>query len=127
MSVESFTIEAWTYLAIDIVVVAIRTLARWRQMGIRGLAPDDYLMILAIVSLLASASPRKRAFLPLMRYSKHRRESLMHIQDEKQANAIKLSIHPRSAAIHSRDGNCTLCWRVLARVSQQWVCFHRAR
>ncbi|AEO61141.1 hypothetical protein MYCTH_2121009 [Thermothelomyces thermophilus ATCC 42464] len=56
MSVESFTIEAWTYLVIDIVVVAVRTLARWRQMGIRGLAPDDFLMIIAILLYTAETA-----------------------------------------------------------------------
>lgn len=46
----SFTIEAWTYLGIDLVVVTVRILAQWRQKGMRGLAPDDFLMIIAGVS-----------------------------------------------------------------------------
>lgn len=49
-SVSAFTIEAWTYLAIDIVVVAIRVIARWWQLGVRDMKPDDFLMIIAIVS-----------------------------------------------------------------------------
>lgn len=51
MSVSAFTVEAWTYLAIDIIIVAIRALARWRQMGIRGMSTDDFLMIIAIVGI----------------------------------------------------------------------------
>jgi len=50
-AVDPFTVEAWTYLAIDLVVVATRTIVRWRQMGFRRLAPDDFLMIIAIVSI----------------------------------------------------------------------------
>lgn len=49
-SLVSFTIEAWTYLAIDLVVVGVRVVARWRQMGIRNLSPDDFLMVIAGVS-----------------------------------------------------------------------------
>jgi hypothetical protein len=51
MSVSAFTVEAWNYLAIDIIVVATRALARWQQMGIRGMSPDDILMIIAIVGI----------------------------------------------------------------------------
>lgn len=43
-------VEYWTYLAIDIVVVAGRIAARWQTVGFRDLAPDDYLMVVAIVS-----------------------------------------------------------------------------
>lgn len=43
-------VEYWTYLAIDIVVVAGRFVARWHTVGFRDLAPDDYLMVVAIVS-----------------------------------------------------------------------------
>lgn len=51
MAVDSFTVEAWTYLAIDIVVVATRVGARGRMTGWRNIAPDDILMIVAIVRL----------------------------------------------------------------------------
>lgn len=47
---DNFVAEAWTYLAIDIVVVGIRSVARWRQQGLQGLAMDDFLMVIAIVS-----------------------------------------------------------------------------
>ncbi|WAO92316.1 Hypothetical protein NCS54_00982000 [Fusarium falciforme] len=43
----AFTVEAWTYLGLSLIVVAIRFGARWRWMGLGGLAPDDYLMVLA--------------------------------------------------------------------------------
>jgi hypothetical protein len=46
----AFTVEAWTYLGLSLIVVAIRFGARWRWMGLGGLAPDDYLMVLAGVS-----------------------------------------------------------------------------
>ncbi|KAI5466821.1 hypothetical protein BGZ63DRAFT_409971 [Mariannaea sp. PMI_226] len=46
-SLTSFTIEAWTYLGISLVVIAIRFGARWRWLGFSGLAPDDFLMLLA--------------------------------------------------------------------------------
>ncbi|KAI5461813.1 hypothetical protein BGZ63DRAFT_444564 [Mariannaea sp. PMI_226] len=45
--IESFTIEAWTYLGISLVVIAARIAARWRLLGFSGLAFDDFLMILA--------------------------------------------------------------------------------
>lgn len=51
MAVDSFTVEAWTYLAIDIVVVATRVGARGRMTGWRNIAPDDILMIVAIARL----------------------------------------------------------------------------
>jgi hypothetical protein len=60
-SVSAFTIEAWTYLAIDLVVVATRVIARWWQLGIRDMKPDDFLMVIAIVSALCkSFFPRLR-------------------------------------------------------------------
>jgi hypothetical protein len=52
MSVDPFTVEAWTYLAIDIVVVATRVIARGRMTGFRRIAPDDVLMVIAIVRSL---------------------------------------------------------------------------
>jgi hypothetical protein len=54
-SVSAFTIEAWTYLAIDIVVVATRVIARWWQLGIRDMKPDDFLMVIAIVSAFCNS------------------------------------------------------------------------
>ena len=46
----NFVVESWLYLAIDIVVVLGRFIARWTSNGLSGLAVDDYLMIIAMVS-----------------------------------------------------------------------------
>jgi len=43
----NFLVESWTYLTIDLVVVFLRTFARWKTLGFRSLAWDDYLMVLA--------------------------------------------------------------------------------
>ncbi|KAH8807837.1 hypothetical protein F5884DRAFT_347824 [Xylogone sp. PMI_703] len=47
MPATNFVAEAWSYLAIDLVIVAIRLGTRWHTLGLRGLAPDDYLMTAA--------------------------------------------------------------------------------
>jgi hypothetical protein len=52
----NFTIEAWTYLAIDIVWVFARFFAQWRVRGFKGLKPDDFLMVVALVWLTAIAA-----------------------------------------------------------------------
>lgn len=44
-------VEYWTYLAIDIVIVGGRVAARWKTLGLGNLAPDDFLMVVAIVSI----------------------------------------------------------------------------
>ncbi|RSL55439.1 hypothetical protein CEP51_014547 [Fusarium floridanum] len=43
----TFMVEIWLYLGFSLMIVAIRSGARWRQTGFKGLAPDDYLAILA--------------------------------------------------------------------------------
>ncbi|KAK4194297.1 hypothetical protein QBC40DRAFT_320773, partial [Triangularia verruculosa] len=55
-SLAAFTIEAWTYLGIDIVVVAIRFIARWWQLGLRDMKPDDFLMVIAILLYTAETA-----------------------------------------------------------------------
>ncbi|KAK4246043.1 hypothetical protein C7999DRAFT_33596 [Corynascus novoguineensis] len=55
-AVDPFIVEAWTYLAVDLVVVATRTIVRWRQMGFRRLAPDDFLMVIAILLYTAETA-----------------------------------------------------------------------
>ena len=45
-----FNTEAFTLLAVAIVVIGLRTTARWIMVGPRNFQPDDYLMILACVS-----------------------------------------------------------------------------
>lgn len=45
----NFVAESWTYLAIDLVVIGIRLGWRIRSVGVRKLAADDYLMVVAAV------------------------------------------------------------------------------
>lgn len=45
-----FNTEAFTLLAVAIVVIGLRTTARWIMVGPRNFQPDDYLMLLACVS-----------------------------------------------------------------------------
>ncbi|OQE17960.1 hypothetical protein PENSTE_c019G01649 [Penicillium steckii] len=44
-----FNTEAFTLLAVAIVVIGLRTTARWIMVGPRNFQPDDYLMLLACV------------------------------------------------------------------------------
>ncbi|RMI99747.1 hypothetical protein CDV36_015992, partial [Fusarium kuroshium] len=48
-ALHSFAAEAFTLLALGIVVIGFRTYARAKQEGIRNLKIDDYLMLLVIV------------------------------------------------------------------------------
>ncbi|CCF38220.1 hypothetical protein CH063_09363 [Colletotrichum higginsianum] len=43
-AMRSFTIEAWTLLAVGILITMLRTYSRIRSVGIRGLQADDYLV-----------------------------------------------------------------------------------
>jgi hypothetical protein len=45
----SFVAEAFTLLSIGILIVLLRTYARVRQVGVRNLEADDYLMLLVII------------------------------------------------------------------------------
>jgi hypothetical protein len=45
-----FNTEAFTLLAVAIVVIGLRTTARWVMVGPRNFQADDYLMLLACVS-----------------------------------------------------------------------------
>jgi hypothetical protein len=47
---SSFTTEAFTLLAIGLVTIGLRTYGRYTSVGLRGLKPDDYIMLLAAVS-----------------------------------------------------------------------------
>jgi hypothetical protein len=51
LKMVNFVIESWTYLAIDLVIVFGRSFARWKTFGLRGLAWDDFLMVVAVVGL----------------------------------------------------------------------------
>ncbi|KAB5545543.1 hypothetical protein GE09DRAFT_1243211 [Coniochaeta sp. 2T2.1] len=52
----SFTIEAWTYLAICIVIVAGRVAARLHITGWRNVSPDDILMVVALLLYTAETA-----------------------------------------------------------------------
>lgn len=43
-------IEAYTLLSLGLVIIALRTFFRWRNVGLANLQLDDYLMPLAGVS-----------------------------------------------------------------------------
>lgn len=51
---SDFTTETFTLLSVGLVIIGARTYSRINQVGIRGFEGDDYLMLLAAVSL---ASP----------------------------------------------------------------------
>jgi hypothetical protein len=44
-----FVTEAFTLLAVAIVIIGLRTVARWIMVGPRNFQADDYLMLLACV------------------------------------------------------------------------------
>lgn len=48
---NSFTTEAFSLLGIGIATIAVRTYARWSAVGFGGFKPDDYLMLVAGVSV----------------------------------------------------------------------------
>lgn len=54
---SDFVTEAFTLLAVAIVIIGLRTTARWFMVGPRNFQPDDYLMLLACVSR-PTRSPR---------------------------------------------------------------------
>lgn len=50
---DPYIIEAFTYLAICILLIAFRTHCRMKQAGFSGLGPDDYLMLAGILPFVA--------------------------------------------------------------------------
>ena len=52
---ENFVAEAFTLLAIGLVVIGLRLYSRCLSVGVRRLAPDDYLMVVAGVCCIAIA------------------------------------------------------------------------
>lgn len=48
---SEFVTEAFTLLGVAIVVIGLRTTARWIMVGPRNFQADDYLMLLACVSI----------------------------------------------------------------------------
>lgn len=50
MAQDKFAVEAFTLLALAIVIIAARTVARWFTVGPKNFQLDDYLMPLAAVS-----------------------------------------------------------------------------
>lgn len=49
-ALEQFTIEAWTLLGVGLTVTILRTYARVKAVGFKGLQPDDYLVWVGAVS-----------------------------------------------------------------------------
>lgn len=49
---ENFDAEAFSLLAISLVIIALRIYSRWTSVGFRKLAADDYLMVVAGVGNL---------------------------------------------------------------------------
>jgi hypothetical protein len=49
-----FVIEAFTLLGVALMVIFLRTIARATSVGVRGFQLDDYMMLLAAVSLAFS-------------------------------------------------------------------------
>lgn len=47
---SKFDTEAFTLLALAIVIIALRTIARWKTAGPKNFQVDDYLMLAAGVS-----------------------------------------------------------------------------
>lgn len=52
---SEFVTEAFTLLGVAIVIIALRTTARWIMVGPKNFQPDDYLMLVACVSVVRSA------------------------------------------------------------------------
>lgn len=50
-ALKRFTTEAWTLLAIGLFITILRTYARARAVGLKGLQADDYLVWVAAVRL----------------------------------------------------------------------------
>lgn len=48
---DGFNTEAFTLLGVAIVVIGLRTTARWVMVGPKRFQADDYLMLVACVSL----------------------------------------------------------------------------
>lgn len=52
--VEYFqTKEALTLSAVAMVLVSLRLIARWKKVGLKNFKADDYLMVVAYVSILS--------------------------------------------------------------------------
>lgn len=49
--IEDYKIESWTLYACGCLVIFFRLFARWRVVGFQNFCLDDYLMLLALVSI----------------------------------------------------------------------------
>lgn len=56
MSNSTFVTEAFTLLGVGLSVIGTRTILRYKQVGVRKLQADDYLMLMAAVSPLTLRS-----------------------------------------------------------------------
>lgn len=59
MAGSEFIIEAFTYLAVGLIIIALRLYSRCLSVGFRRLAWDDYLMIVAGVCHVADTNSTK--------------------------------------------------------------------
>lgn len=46
---SDFTTEAFTLLGVGVTLIFLRTYARLTTVGLKGMKPDDYIMLLAAV------------------------------------------------------------------------------
>ncbi|KAI0006978.1 hypothetical protein F4779DRAFT_594095 [Xylariaceae sp. FL0662B] len=58
-----FVVEAWTLLSIAVLFTMLRTCARIKQVTIKGLQPNDYLVWVAIMSSLNTSSNKTTCIL----------------------------------------------------------------
>lgn len=48
---SEFVTEAFTLLGVAIIIIALRTMARWIMVGPKNFQADDYIMLVACVSM----------------------------------------------------------------------------
>jgi hypothetical protein len=122
-----FTTEAFTLLAIGIVLILLRTYARITTVGFRGLKPDDYIMLLAMVSnrflpLLPLSLCLHASFLSLC-------SSLLHLSPESSLSSKSPIASPSPSparrftigigSVRPRNRRCLLRRRAFPRPRQQ--------
>lgn len=59
---SSFEKEAFTLLALAVILIGIRTYARWTSAGPRNFQLDDYLMLVAAVSRVESTRAHQQVY-----------------------------------------------------------------
>lgn len=90
---DAFNTEAFTLLGVGLFIVGLRTFARIKSTSIRGLAVDDYLMLVAAV--------RANSFM-----------------DRVNTYVLQLTYCP-TAYLWPRDWSCLFCGRPFQRAGEQ--------